>query len=334
MRRRGRRSTNRHRPRGVITLVAAVLLLTVVVLALNIGLIRVTSDMTDSSLLADGIEALSLAESSVERAAQRLNLGGATACTAVGLNAGQLFNLGRGTFTVLSTPAPAIVSTVCRFQVRGTVGKVERTLQVDLQPGATPLFQEYFAGSIAGWTQVLTNTGGNSTYDNNSNCPNTICTNTLNNATGSFRAFTNATTGNERLTGFRVRTLPTNISTGPAGLTITVDFGYVKHSANGNPRAAQIGVALQETGGAAIVVWTDPSPTTAAFCASPIPPAAAGCWTSNPQTITLPASRTYNRILLAFDLHERGGNLVSAWFDAVTITDGSGTVAVVRWAEI
>lgn len=337
--------TDFRRERGAVTLIAAVLLLTVIVLALNIGLVRVGSDITDTYLLGDGVEALSLAESGVERAARLLSAGGMAACSAAGLEAGTSFSLGgRGAFSVLSTPAPAVVSTVCRFQVQGVVpsavsnGSVRRTLQVDLSPGATPLFTEYFNGSIAGWTQVLTSTGGSSVYDGSSNCPNTIapCAPVGNTGTGSFWVFTNAgVVGNERITGYRWRTLPTNITTGAAGLTVTVEFGYVKHSSNGNPRAAQIGVVLQEVGGALTVIWTDPAPGTALVCTTnPIPPVPASCWISNPQTVTLPASRTYNRIWLVYDLYERGSNRVSAWFDAVTITDGSGAVSVVRWAEI
>lgn len=339
-----RRVVDLQRERGAVTLIAAVLLLTVIVLALNIGLVRVGSDMTDTALLADGVEALSLAESGVERAARLLSAGGMAACSAAGLNAGTSYTLGgRGTFSILSTPAPAAVATECRFQAQGVVpsvvgnSSVRRTLQVDLLPGATPLFTEYFNGSIAGWTQVLINAGGNSAYDGASNCPNTIapCAPAANTGTGSFWVFTNAGGGNDRITGYRWRTLPTNITTGAAGRAVTVEFGYVKHSSNGNPRAAQIAVVLQEVGGALAVVWTDPALGNAPVCtANPMPPVPANCWTSNQQTVTLPASRTYNRIWLVYDLQERGNNRVSAWFDAVTITDGTGVVSVVRWAEI
>lgn len=133
------------RQRGIVSIIAAVALLVMVGLALRIGLGMSGSGVIDSAVQNDSVEALFLAESAVERGARLFAAGGA--CTAAGLEAGTDFNLGRGRFRVLDTPAPALVSGNCRFQARGEIiptGQT-RTVEVVVAPGdielnGTPTF--------------------------------------------------------------------------------------------------------------------------------------------------------------------------------------------------
>lgn len=123
------------RQRGFVSIIAAVALLVMVGLALRIGLSMSGSGVIDSAVQNDSVEALFLAESAVERGARLFAAGGA--CTAAGLEAGTGFNLGRGRFKVLDTPAPALVSGNCRFQARGEITATgqSRTVEVLVAPG-------------------------------------------------------------------------------------------------------------------------------------------------------------------------------------------------------
>lgn len=127
------------RQRGIVSIIAAVALLVMVGLALRIGLGMSGSGVIDSAVQNDSVEALFLAESAVERGARLFAAGGA--CTAAGLEAGTDFNLGRGRFRVLDTPAPALVSGNCRFQARGEITATgqSRIVEVVVAPGAIRL---------------------------------------------------------------------------------------------------------------------------------------------------------------------------------------------------
>jgi hypothetical protein len=104
------------RQRGASMLVATVFLLLIVALFGGIGLRLASTDITDTAVQNDGVEALFLAESGLERALQRLNAG--IPCTAAGLGSDGLQTLGRGDFQILSA---ITVGPLCRVQVRGRV---------------------------------------------------------------------------------------------------------------------------------------------------------------------------------------------------------------------
>ncbi|HEX9628042.1 MAG TPA: hypothetical protein VGA00_13970 [Acidiferrobacterales bacterium] len=328
-------STDRRAPtplrhqRGIATVLVAIVLLLLVSTGLLTALSLSGSSIVGAAVQNDAIEALFLAESAVERAARRYANG--TACDAsLAETVGNPFGGGATTsFAVLATPVPAVVFGDCRLRARGVLGNAVRTVEVDLRPGGVPLFSEHFNG-IAGWTQVLSSAQGTSDYHSAANCPIGVCSNTVS-GTGALRAQTTPAGNNQRLTGYRWFTLPTPITTG-SGLTVNTFLGYVKHSANGNPRDAELRVLLEEAGGATIAVWSDPSPGVAPACGSTAPPLAS-CWQGGTQTVALPASRTYTRIRLYFDLNERGANQVMAWMDAVEISGAGGSVSVVRWTE-
>lgn len=320
---------------GVAALMAVLFLLFMLGVVLVIANQMAATDVHDSGAQNLSVSALFLAESAVERASRRFSAG--TACAALAETVSNPFGAGATTsFAILATPAPTMVAGRCRLSARGTIGNIARTIVVDLQPGALTLFSEHFEGSIAPWTQVLSpapNNQGLSIYDFTSNCPASICTSTVP-GSGSLGALTPSSTSNQRLTGYRWRTLPTALTTG-SGLTIDTFLGYAKHAANGNPRTATVRILLEDTaGGVTTVIWTDPAPLTAPACSPAPPPAPTSCWVGGTQTVALPAGRTYDRIRLFFDLEERGTNRVIAWFDAVAISSSGGSVTLTRWTEL
>lgn len=101
--------------RGATMLMATVFLLIVIALFGLVGLRMAGTDITDTSMQSDSVEALFLAESGLERAMQRLAAG--TACgMALAPEAAQ--SLGRGDFQILSANP---VGSLCRVQVLGRV---------------------------------------------------------------------------------------------------------------------------------------------------------------------------------------------------------------------
>lgn len=148
------------RQRGIVSIIAAVALLVMVGLALRIGLGMSASGVIDSAVQNDSVEALFLAESAVERGARLFAAGGA--CTAAGLEAGTDFNLGRGRFRVLDTPAPALVSGNCRFQARGEIIPTGQTRTVeavvapgDIELNGTPTFDVGKNVSVFEWGHIV-----------------------------------------------------------------------------------------------------------------------------------------------------------------------------------
>ena len=108
------RSQFARRQRGAGTLMATVFLLLIVALLGGIGLRLASTDITDTAVQNDGVEALFLAESGLERAMQRLAAG--TLCTALAPDAAQ--TLGRGDFQIRSS---STVGSLCRVRVLGRV---------------------------------------------------------------------------------------------------------------------------------------------------------------------------------------------------------------------
>jgi len=148
------------RQRGAVTLIGAMFLIVSVSILLTAVQRKAGSSITDSALYSDGIQALFIAESGLERAAWRYDRG--DACTAL---AGESGNIGPGNFTVLSG---SMVATGCRIRVIGTVttttavNKVTRTIEGELSGSA--------AGAAAGsWAvgnrdpfELIINFDGNS----------------------------------------------------------------------------------------------------------------------------------------------------------------------------
>lgn len=108
--------------RGVAALMAVLFLLFMLSVVLVIAHQMAATDVYDSGAQNNSVEALFLAESGVERTAQRLT---GTACISLGTEGP--VSLGNGSFSVV-TPAPYLDTGLCRVRVSGTVGRVTRTL--------------------------------------------------------------------------------------------------------------------------------------------------------------------------------------------------------------
>lgn len=123
-------SGNRYSQRGAALIIATVFLLIVIALFGGIGLRMAGSDITDTAVQNDSVEALFIAESGLERAAQKLAAG--TACGAVAEIG--THGLGRGDFQIETSNT---VGSLCRVQVRGRVligasVRAERVIQGDI----------------------------------------------------------------------------------------------------------------------------------------------------------------------------------------------------------
>jgi hypothetical protein len=101
-----------HSQRGAAALMATVFLLLIMAVLGSIGLRLSGTDIRDTALQNDSVEALFLAESGLERAMQRLAAG--TTCASLTPDA--VFTLGRGDFEIKTA---IVVGSVCRVQVLG-----------------------------------------------------------------------------------------------------------------------------------------------------------------------------------------------------------------------
>ena len=121
--------------RGAVTLIGALFLIFVIIVMLSAVQRMAATEITDTALQNDGVEALFLAESGLERAAWRYATG--SSCAAL---AGESALAGRGSFDVLSA---ALVGSLCRVRVQGSVittvaaNTVVRRVDADFNKSAT-----------------------------------------------------------------------------------------------------------------------------------------------------------------------------------------------------
>ncbi|HDN69234.1 MAG TPA: hypothetical protein ENG26_01495 [Gammaproteobacteria bacterium] len=123
---------------GAVTLVGALFLIMAITILLGAVQRMAATDITDTALHNDAVEALFIAESGLERAGWRYATG--SSCAAL---AGETDNIGRGSFQINSA---ALVGTLCLVQVTGNVvttiaaNAVNRTIE-----------GYYSRGSFTGW---------------------------------------------------------------------------------------------------------------------------------------------------------------------------------------
>lgn len=135
--------------RGAALLIAAVFLLAIIALIGGIGLRLAGTDITDTALQSDSVEALFLAESGLERAMQRL--AGGTDCAALVPDSVQ--TLGRGEFQVVQTWD---LGALCRVRVRARILsagslRAQRVIEADIQPAGGNTWAVGNGGTILGW---------------------------------------------------------------------------------------------------------------------------------------------------------------------------------------
>ena len=124
------------RQHGAVTLMGALFLIVVIIVLLNVTQRMAASQIMDSAMQNDAVEALFIAESGLERAAWRVSTG--STCTTL---AGETGNIGRGSFQILSA---TLNGSLCRVRVQGSVtstlaaNTVRRTIEGDFTPGSPP----------------------------------------------------------------------------------------------------------------------------------------------------------------------------------------------------
>jgi len=175
------------RQRGLGMLMVVLLILTVAAFAVIVAASQSGGDVYGSDANADGMQALFLAESGIERALKRFATG--TACNALGtetINDLTTIGLGNGTNRIVIDPGlptdfagATLPATQCRVPVTGTVlaRNISRTVHAiidrNLLGGVTGVFNPAFnnpltAGAPSNWTITppltqtgYANTGGN-----------------------------------------------------------------------------------------------------------------------------------------------------------------------------
>lgn len=140
--------------RGVATLIAVLLLLLVVGATLVIALQMAGTDVSDSAVQNQSVDALFLAESGLERGAY--NYAASGTCSNAGVGAGAtVYNLGSGGFTLVSAAPDAVNPALCQIRVSGKVSQATRTVDGWFSgSGGTIAFET--ANSISGTTSGKT----------------------------------------------------------------------------------------------------------------------------------------------------------------------------------
>ena len=302
------------RQRGAVTVVAALFIITTLLLMVQVLHRMAGSDILDTAVHNDAVETLFIAETGVE-AASFLFANGAPGSECIDL-AGVTSNAGRGSYTVTAaTP----VGSDCQVRVSGTIAGlgVQRVVQV-----------------------VLRNDGGNLLADANADfddpnnpCPPATCTPTgwtldawddtggpdssraahaakPNNGPGSI-----TTAGSFGLTPFTVN----------APTTLTLEFDYkVAASGGGGSVKARMRFSLSD----GTNTFTIPSPVeetgnTGGFVSDSVIISIGG---TGPVTITA----------LSFELEARPGQPKWIWLDNLMLRDpgGAGNVTLRQWTEV
>lgn len=306
---------------GAAALMTVLFMFIVVALAVLVSLGMSGSDMSDSTSQHSSVQALYLAESGLERAAQRYSAG--IACGAA-LMEGPIV-LGSGEFEIVA-PVPLVVSGLCRVRVTGRSGSVTRTIEGDISTS----FVEHFPSSAdftANWTvsQAVstgcTGSGGYSTFPY-ANAPGSIG--------GYVIAASCLTTDNDRFRYRIERPLGGASFVAMAGTPINASFYWRKASndtTGGRPHLLELNILA--TTGQSQTLWSDNNRLNMAnwqFQSVSVLPTTGGGGT---------AGRTMDRVELYFDLRENnsGGNrYVAGAFDYIQL--GGGSTGVRNWREV
>lgn len=306
----------RARNRGAVSIVFAILLLTVVGAAVTALVTMTAAEVADSNLGAEDMAPLFLAESAVEYAVARYV--GGSACDAT-LNTTQ--PLGNGTFT-LTFVALNAATAMCSITATGkvTASNASRRLAVDLRNTVDGIaLSENFAYADAAalsavWAETVSATKGYSDVG--------LITNT---ADGSKSLYFTTNPGGaggapDKFIGYREQAV-TPFTTG-TGLNVAVNLAYRKQDA-GAGNSNLIGIDLVDTANTAVTLWSDNTRNTAG-------------WVPANLNVALPAGRIFNRVRVTVNLAEKQRKQIQAWIDDIVITSPGGVGQakfVVNWSE-
>ena len=298
------------RQRGAATLIAAVLLLSVVVVALSLGLLNANTDITDTALQGDGVEALFIAESGLENAIYRFDNG--TACGALALSDG----VGRGSFSINDGSAASLPATQCRVQVTGTVtqSNTARTIEAVIEQ------------TTSGGTVSLNNPGfetgacppGPDNWTITKSWGGALCNTLVNNPPGAnnsrvlYSRVTEGGTSNFNTTTAQQAISCTTAAGGNTVFTIGWDYSYDESGGSAGQKSGRVSVRLISSTGTSY-----PSPAGASQNYTNDDP-----WTTDSVNITVPAGVTLTTFELVALTQRR--STVQLWVDDLTITLASG----------
>lgn len=303
----GMRARRQH---GAATLIAAVLLLSVVMVALSLGLLNANTDVTDTALQADGVEALFIAESGLENAIYRFDNG--TACGALALSD----SVGRGNFSINNGSAAGLPATQCRVQVTGAV----------TQSDTARTIEAVITQAVAGGTVTLNNPGfeagacppGPDSWTITKNWGGPLCDTLVNNPPGAnnsrvlYSRVTEGGTGNFNSTNARQAIWCTTAPGGNTVFTIGWDYSYEESGGAGGQKNGLVAVRLIDS-----TATPYPSPLGAIQTYTSDDP-----WMTDSVTISVPPGVT----LMTFELDAWTWrrSTVELWVDNLTITRSSG----------
>ncbi len=298
------------RQRGAATLIAAVLLLSVVMVALSLGLLNANTDITDTALQGDGIEALFIAESGLENAIWRFDNG--TGCGALALSD----SVGRGNFSINNGTAAGLPATQCRVQVTGTV----------TQSNTARTIEAVITQAVAGGTVTLNNPGfeagacppGPDNWTITKSWGGPLCDTLVNNPPGAnnsrvlYSRVTEGGTFNFNSTTAQQAISCTTAAGGNTVFTIGWDYRYDESPGSGGQKSGRVSVRFISSTGTSY-----PSPAGASRTYN----GDAG-WATDSVNITVPAGVTLTTFELVALTQRR--STVELWVDDLTITRASG----------
>ena len=318
------RQPGRHDQRGAAALMAAVFLILVVSILGLITLRLAATSVNDSLLNHDGVAALFLAETGLERAAGQLAAGTVTCGTGLAgswtLAGGtiSIANLGAGFTTDFA--GAALPSGQCRVQATGTTGlfTAERSIE-----------------------GVIATSGGNFLGSANSNfnapvgsCVAPGCTPTgwtlpaggwddIGGVGGTRAAYVEKpTTGSGTVTTAGQFAMSSFTITAPT--TITLTFDYKLNTSGGGGQRMQLTFRL----------YSGATPYVAD--AAPFQTSHTGAFQNGSVTFTIGGSGPITFDAFTFDMFATGGQPKYGWLDNLVLTSsggGSSTASVIRWRE-
>ncbi len=331
----GRNAARRSRRgmRGATSLLAVMFLLTTIAALLATVLTMTSSDIIDSSVQSDSVQALLLADSGIERAAYVFKTP-ANGCDNAGVGAGPTqYALGAGTFTINSGVAldfanVPLVANRCRVQATGRVGTgVARTVDAiverngnTLPPGSNTNFNAPLGTCVSpctqptGWyLEAIVPSGQTSftPFDDVDPAPGTPT-----DRTAYARKSWN---GPQSATGAGNYTFSPPIMVN-AGTTMQVTFDLW---VNGGSASKEAYYTFSLSDG--VQTWSSAqgdAPHT-------------GAWTSRTVTIAITGTGTKSITQIAFQLELRAGQPKQAWLDNIVLqgAGGSGATRVIAWRE-
>ncbi|HSJ49091.1 MAG TPA: hypothetical protein VLA26_09620 [Gammaproteobacteria bacterium] len=317
--------------RGAATILAVVFLVISVSLMVVAALNMAGSDITDTALTHDAIEALFLAESGLERVAHAY--AGGTPCLdlaplgPVALGSGQFqITAASGTDFDAVTPLPA---NQCRIEVLGQAGprNARRRIAAILQQAATGIQEDFpsAADFASDWTLNVTTDHGGSTKG---------WSNLFGNAPGSTGGHLIGRTdhggGSNQtlaLTATRDITVPFLAT---AGMNLELSLYFQKPNENtGGPDQHSLQFFAVDSGGNEYLIWDRSGRENITT------------WTEVNLTLAVPGAmvgQTIDRIRVVMVLEEQGNNGLAAAVDGIQFGPsgggGGGGLSLAAWREV